>query len=334
MKINIVGDVQLSRIVNGSLNIDKSELLILNLEGPITDALIPIEKTGCVVKTRAEYFETLFGDFDNILVSLANNHFGDFGEKGIADTLEWLESRAIQYVGNGDNYTKNIQFDDRNIGVINLCDSEWGTDLDLENGSSHYNLVRLISASQRLEKISDYIILILHDGIEYSAIPTPEMYDISHAASLVGIDMILWQHNHIFGYQQKINETLVVYGTGSLLMTHTNKAYDSIIVQIDVLTKEVEYHRMRFDQNLTYLGLIDLDYLKMNRQELALYWARGFEDRGLKYLMLLMGFGNRFIRLMAILRLDRIMFSGFHKRRVKNVVRSRVHNEIIRNLKI
>ena len=68
--------------------IEKVDYAIVNLECPVVfDNAKPIEKNGPNLRTTPKALSALkYAGFD--MVTLANNHFYDFGEQGVLDTLE------------------------------------------------------------------------------------------------------------------------------------------------------------------------------------------------------------------------------------------------------
>jgi len=67
-----------------------SDLAILNLECPLTSSETPIIKTGPALKANLK-FGRIIKSLGFNMVTLANNHIMDFGEKGLEDTLKNLD---------------------------------------------------------------------------------------------------------------------------------------------------------------------------------------------------------------------------------------------------
>lgn len=77
---------------------------IVNLEAPmaLSDECKPIKKAGPNLKTNKSVIDALkYAGFD--AVTLANNHFRDYGNKGCEDTFGALLHNQIKYVGGGVN---------------------------------------------------------------------------------------------------------------------------------------------------------------------------------------------------------------------------------------
>src|ERR1035437_5081649 len=75
---------------------EESDFNILNLESPLTDAgdEHQILKTGPSLKAAPETIAAL-NSIKTHLVTLANNHIYDYGDKGITNTLEVCKKNNI-----------------------------------------------------------------------------------------------------------------------------------------------------------------------------------------------------------------------------------------------
>ena len=76
---------------------------ICNLECPLTDSNIKLQKSGPNLKASAQSVNVLSKVGFNI-VSLANNHILDYGEIGVKDTIFACESKGIKTVGAANNF--------------------------------------------------------------------------------------------------------------------------------------------------------------------------------------------------------------------------------------
>ena len=103
---------------------------IVNLECPmVTINATPIEKEGPNLRCAANGVEALkYAGFN--CVTLANNHFLDFGEIGVKETIDVLESHDIDHVGGGMNLKEASQilykdFFGQRLAIVNCCEHEF-----------------------------------------------------------------------------------------------------------------------------------------------------------------------------------------------------------------
>ncbi len=108
VKINIFGDICLSGINSNDYRFGEDvksaisdSLNIANLECPITysETIKPL----CSVNLKASPDSLKILDSFQI-VSLCNNHIGDYMDKGIQDTIKHIEEKGLKWFGVGDTY--------------------------------------------------------------------------------------------------------------------------------------------------------------------------------------------------------------------------------------
>ena len=103
-----------------------SDYAIVNLECPVAgkDAA-PIEKHGPNLSCTQQAMEALkWAGFD--CVTLANNHFLDFGAEGVKKTIDACEATGLGHVGGGCNLreaasTLFVDIDGPRIAIIRRC---------------------------------------------------------------------------------------------------------------------------------------------------------------------------------------------------------------------
>ena len=97
--------------------LDRADLRMLQLEGPYLDSPADGATPDCATAS----LEALKGRID--LVTLAGNHFYDFGESGVRDTIAWCERSGIAHVGGGRNAAEAkapafVEKDGVRVGVL------------------------------------------------------------------------------------------------------------------------------------------------------------------------------------------------------------------------
>src|SRR5690554_7603929 len=80
--------------------LDNKDILVSNLEAPITRAETPIKKSGPNLKLDPSCLNLLkIMQLD--VACLANNHIGDYGPQPVMETVEFLGRNGINTVGAG-----------------------------------------------------------------------------------------------------------------------------------------------------------------------------------------------------------------------------------------
>lgn len=110
--------------------LEEADYSIVNLESPVVDHFAaPIEKCGPNLKCTSKAIEALkWAGFD--FVTLANNHFYDYGEIGVKDTLTACQSLKMDYVGGGNTEVEAGQIlykelKGKKLAIINCCEHEF-----------------------------------------------------------------------------------------------------------------------------------------------------------------------------------------------------------------
>lgn len=80
--------------------IKESDYALVNLECPIVDTATPIKKQGPNLKAPLKVIDFIkYCGFKG--VTLANNHFYDFGDEGVANTIKACKEYELDNVGGG-----------------------------------------------------------------------------------------------------------------------------------------------------------------------------------------------------------------------------------------
>lgn len=163
------------------------------------------------------------------LVSLANNHTLDRGEKGVKAMLEYwrnAESKhsdlltAGSYESAQDRATPRIM---RKNGITyTMLAYTYGTNgIPLPKGKEY--LVNVYTKQMLLEDIKavrpkvDLLIVSMHWGIEYEHSPSEEQRELARFLAKNGVDIIIGNHPHVIQPIEIIDNTFVVYSLGNFL---------------------------------------------------------------------------------------------------------------------
>lgn len=195
-----------------------SDLNIVNLEEPVaTDNTKKILKSGPALRTCADTI-TYLKECDVQLVTLANNHFFDYGRHGVEKTLESLKQDGIDYVGGGlsNEEISKIYFytrDDVCIAILNYCEHEFSVTDGC--GSNGLNPIQVYKDIQKAKKESDHILVICHGGHEGYALPSPRMKELYRFFIDAGASIVCNHHQHCYSGYEDYNNGTIFYGLGN-----------------------------------------------------------------------------------------------------------------------
>jgi len=233
------GDAMLSRVVgqkmvkygNFSWPFEKikdilssADISAINLESPFT-----LGAKSYLVPTGSFSFnadpQTLAGlsaaGID--LVTLANNHFANQGQKGMRDTFSLLAGAGIGYVGAGNNdqeahqevvIEKNgIKFAFLGYGYPN----DYSVATADRAGIATMSLPPAIADVKRIREQADVVVVMIHDGVEYTNIPTSHQKEFARAMIDSGADLIIGHHPHWVQQIEVYKGKPIVYSLGNLV---------------------------------------------------------------------------------------------------------------------
>lgn len=208
----VLGDVK--RVIS---NVDYS---IVNLECPVTKGgELPIAKQGPHLQCSEKGVEALKWCGFNC-VTLANNHFYDYGEKGVTNTLEACKNYGIDVVGGGNNLQEASRVLYKELGgkilaIINCCEHEFSIATEKSAGSNPLNPIQQYYSIQEAKQKSDFVLVIVHGGHEHFQLPSPRMQETYRFFINTGADVVINHHQHCYSGYEVYKEKPIFYGLGN-----------------------------------------------------------------------------------------------------------------------
>lgn len=193
---------------------------IVNLECPVViREAKPIEKTGPHLRAHEKALECL-SHIGFKCVTLANNHFRDYGQIGVEDTIATCRKFGIDVVGGGVSIqdSENVLYKDidgRRVAFINVCESEWSIASEYYGGSAPLNPIRNFQTIMEARNNADHVIMIVHGGVEHYQYPTPRMVETYRFFIDAGADAVVNHHQHCFSGYEEYHSKPIIYGLGN-----------------------------------------------------------------------------------------------------------------------
>lgn len=232
------GDIMLARGVRNSVmkNFDgdysalfenlgilkKVDIAFANLEGPASDQ----GKDGRNLysfRMDPSVIPALKGAGFSIL-SVANNHEGDWGVNAFTDTLARLKENEILYTGGGLNLQEAeqpaiIEKNDMKIGYLAFSDKgpDWMTATENEGGLLLANDPRFGEIIQNASKQVDYLIISFHFGEEYKTAHNERQEYLAHLAIDNGAKIIIGSHPHVTQDTEVYKNGFIAYSLGNFI---------------------------------------------------------------------------------------------------------------------
>ncbi len=200
--------------------VSDADYSIVNLECPIVEHwATPIEKCGPNLKATSVAVDAI-KDAGFQCVTLGNNHIYDYSDEGIEETIRVLEQKNLDYVGAGGNISEASKVLYKQIGesvlaVINACETEFSIASKDTGGANPLNPVHLYGIIQEARQQANYVLLIVHGGVEHYALPTCRMKDLYHFFVDVGVDAVVNHHQHCYTGYEIYKGKPIFYGLGN-----------------------------------------------------------------------------------------------------------------------
>ena len=208
------------------------------------------------------------------LVSLANNHSYDKGEKGVLNAVDyWQGKENIFWTGIAASKEMRDEVkikEKNNISYTMLSYTTLTNGLNAPSDKQYlvnvYNKEQVRKDIDALRNKVDVLIVAMHWGTEYVHNPTAEQLEIAQYLADLGVDIIIGTHSHVIQPVAKIGNTLVIYSLGNfisaqigierlvgmMVSTNIKKIVYEDRSEIEIATPEVEllytYKNSRYRQ--------------------------------------------------------------------------------------
>lgn len=202
-----------------------ADFRIFNLEVPLTDNQSPIKKCGPNLIAPVETVR-IYKEANINLLTLANNHMLDQGVDGYYSTVRALRENGIDSVGGGDNLTnaaKPYYFNvfGKTIGVYACVEHEFSIAGIERPGANPFDPIYSLDQIQEAKCGCDYLIVLYHGGKEHYRYPSPNLQKVCRRIIEKGADLIICQHSHCIGCEEKYGDGVIVYGQGNFLFDYS-----------------------------------------------------------------------------------------------------------------
>ena len=218
--------------------LDDADFRIFNLEVPLVDKEMPISKIGpnLIAPAKCVFgYKALKSD----LLTLANNHIMDQGLQGLESTMNLLDQVGISYVGAGKNLkdaSKPYIFvcGQHRIGIYACAEHEFSIATETSEGANPIDFLETPDHVASLKSQCDYVIVLYHGGKEQYRYPSPTLQKVCHKLVEKGADLIVCQHSHCIGCEEKYKDSTIVYGQGNFLFNKYDNEFwsSSLLIRI------------------------------------------------------------------------------------------------------
>lgn len=159
------------------------------------------------------------------LVSLANNHTMDRGEKAILkSTAYWKDKTGVMTAGSYSSIEDHARshIGEKNGITFAFLAFTYGTNgIPVPKGKEYLvNVFDKETAKKEIEAVRDKVDVVLvsmHWGVEYTHTPTKEQREQAQFLADLGVDVIIGSHPHVIQPIEHIDDTVVIYSLGNFI---------------------------------------------------------------------------------------------------------------------
>ena len=221
-----------------------ADLTIGNLESIISDQGISTKKSlGIALRANPDAVHGLtFAGFD--IMTVANNHLGDYDFEGMTDSFARLRNAGIDYVGGG------LNFDEAHSPVIKTINGTKIAVLAYSNVPMYMDTTGAYSPTPKwiargdrpglawahdsrfemygdlaqmnedilyAKSLSDIVIVTVHFGWEYNDEPDEEQKEFARSAIDAGASLVIGHHPHVQQPVEMYKGKCIAYSLGNFL---------------------------------------------------------------------------------------------------------------------
>lgn len=170
----------------------------------------------------------------------ANNHVGDYGRRGMTNTIKALNNRNIDFSGLGENAADSLKYQIYDIdgvkvsflAVTDIIPKHTSVKQDrpgaLTTSNNDYLALIKEAAAQ-----SDYTIVYSHWGNENGLSVTERQRYLGRKMSDAGADVIVGMHSHVVQPIEKYKNSLILYGMGNFVFEQEqSRTKDSVVANL------------------------------------------------------------------------------------------------------
>lgn len=219
------------------------DIMVVNNEFPYTNRGTPTE--GKTFTFRADVGTVSYlHDMGADVAILANNHLYDFGEVGLLDTLDTLESAGIPGVGAGRNIKEAsapLYFivNDIKIAIVAATQIERMENPDTKGATDTsagvfrcLNPQKLYEVVAEAKENSDFVIVYIHWGTEFQEEPDWAQLEQGPGLAKAGADLIIGDHPHCLQGITYIDNVPTIYSLGNFWFN--SRTADSCMVRVTI----------------------------------------------------------------------------------------------------
>ncbi len=227
--------------------LSRADRALVNLETAVTERGTP-EPKEFLFRTPASAFAAVKAAGVDA-VSIANNHALDYGQTGLADTLEQARAQGIPALGGGpaalayQPWITDVRGTRIAVVALSHVDELWQRweATDTRPGLAMLrNPLRALAAVKLARAQADVVVVMLHWGREYQDCPGTELQTLAAELIEAGADLLVGGHQHLLLGAGWWGPAYVAYGLGNFLWWRNDAmSNDTGVLWVTIRDKKV-----------------------------------------------------------------------------------------------
>lgn len=268
IKLAFVGDIMMDRGVKKMADIygegdlsyitkrlefpDDLDIVFGNLEGPASDVGRDLNNKYSF-RMNPSAVEVL-ADTGFSVLSVANNHAGDWGRDAFVDTLDNLEEAGILATGGGHDINNAgtpavIETNGLSVAFLGFSDvgPDWMQVNNSEAGILNANSDNFDEYIVNAAENSDILVVSFHFGSEYQKEPSDRQKYLARRAIDLGADIVAGHHPHVTQPVEKYRGGLIAYSLGNFIFDQdfSQETMEGSLLVVGVREGDLSYHYTR-----------------------------------------------------------------------------------------
>ncbi|WP_203927639.1 CapA family protein [Virgisporangium ochraceum] len=224
-----------------------ADVAVLNLETAVTERGTPEPKEFHFRAPASAYAAVRAAGVD--AVSLANNHVLDYGQVGLADTLDAAAAAGMPVFGAGRDAraayapwvttVRGTRVAVLGFSQITTLAETWGARDDRPGVALSFDAARVRAAVAAARTQADVVVAFNHWGPEGDGCPSQRQKDFLAILVQSGVDIVLGAHAHVLQGVGWSGRTFVAYGMGNFVWYGTSRSTETGVLLLTIRGRDV-----------------------------------------------------------------------------------------------